>query len=33
MRRNLQTEEVEGNLRYRPFDERTFIADMASARG
>jgi uncharacterized protein (TIGR00661 family) len=32
MRRNLRTEEVEGNLRYRPFDERTFIADMASAR-
>jgi uncharacterized protein (TIGR00661 family) len=32
MRRNLQTEEVKGSLRYRPFEERTFIADMASAR-
>jgi uncharacterized protein (TIGR00661 family) len=32
MRRDLEEEQVEGNLRYRPFDEATFIADMASAR-
>jgi uncharacterized protein (TIGR00661 family) len=32
MRRDLSTEEVEGNLRYRPFDEATFIADLASSR-
>jgi uncharacterized protein (TIGR00661 family) len=32
LRRDLQEEQVEGNLRYRPFDERTFIADLASAR-
>lgn len=32
MRRDLAAEQVEGNLRYRPFDERAFIADMASAR-
>ncbi|HKU45056.1 MAG TPA: glycosyltransferase family protein, partial [Polyangiales bacterium] len=32
MRRELEAEEVQGNLRYRPFDERAFIADMASAR-
>jgi uncharacterized protein (TIGR00661 family) len=32
MRRHLRTEEVEGNLRYRPFDEAAFIADLASAR-
>jgi uncharacterized protein (TIGR00661 family) len=32
MRRGIETEQVEGNLRYRPFDEAQFIADMASAR-
>lgn len=32
LRRNLEQDAVEGNLRYRPFDEATFIADMASAR-
>ena len=32
LRRNLSEEQVEGNLRYRPFDEAAFIADMASAR-
>jgi uncharacterized protein (TIGR00661 family) len=33
MRRNLQRDEVEGNLRYRPFSEAGFIDDLASARG
>jgi uncharacterized protein (TIGR00661 family) len=32
LRRDLKEEVVEGNLRYRPFDERTFIADLASSR-
>jgi len=32
MRRNIQTEQVEGNLHYRPFSETTFIEDLASAR-
>jgi uncharacterized protein (TIGR00661 family) len=32
MRRNLTEDAVEGNLRFRPFDERTFIADLASSR-
>jgi uncharacterized protein (TIGR00661 family) len=32
VRRDLTEEVVEGNLRYRPFDERTFIADLASSR-
>jgi uncharacterized protein (TIGR00661 family) len=32
MRRDLKTEEVEGNLRYRPFSEAGFIDDLASAR-
>jgi uncharacterized protein (TIGR00661 family) len=32
LRRNLTEERVEGNLRYRPFDEAAFIADMASSR-
>ena len=32
LRRHLQEEEVEGSLRYRPFDETVFIADLASAR-
>lgn len=33
MRRELERDEVDGNLRYRPFDEKTFIDDLASARG
>jgi uncharacterized protein (TIGR00661 family) len=33
MRRDLTSEVVEGNLRYRPFSETTFIEDLASARG
>jgi uncharacterized protein (TIGR00661 family) len=32
MRRGIKEEQVEGNLRYRPFSEREFIADLASAR-
>ena len=32
MRRDLKEDQVEGNLRYRPFDERAFISDMASSR-
>jgi uncharacterized protein (TIGR00661 family) len=32
MRRDLTSEEVEGNLRYRPFNEAAFVADMASSR-
>jgi uncharacterized protein (TIGR00661 family) len=32
MRRELREEQVEGNLRYRPFSEDGFIADLASAR-
>jgi uncharacterized protein (TIGR00661 family) len=32
LRRNLSEEQVEGNLRFRPFDESTFIADLASSR-
>ncbi|MFL6201130.1 MAG: glycosyltransferase family protein [Thermoanaerobaculia bacterium] len=32
MRRGIPEEQVEGNLRYRPFDEAGFIADLASAR-
>jgi len=32
LRRGLQEEQVEGNLRYRPFDERAFISDLASSR-
>jgi len=32
MRRGLETEEVDGNLRHRPFSEAGFIADLASAR-
>jgi uncharacterized protein (TIGR00661 family) len=32
MRRGISEEQVEGNLRYRPFDEAGFIADLASAR-
>jgi uncharacterized protein (TIGR00661 family) len=33
MRRSITAEEVEGNLRYRPFSEKGFIDDLASARG
>jgi uncharacterized protein (TIGR00661 family) len=32
MRRDLTAEVVEGNLRYRPFSETTFIDDLASSR-
>jgi uncharacterized protein (TIGR00661 family) len=32
MRRGIKEEQVEGNLRYRPFSETEFIADLASAR-
>lgn len=32
MRRNITEEQVEGNLRYRPFSEAGFIADLASSR-
>lgn len=33
MKRELTEELVEGNLRYRPFSEKGFIEDLASARG
>lgn len=33
MRRNITEEQVEGNLRFRPFSEQGFIQDMASSRG
>ena len=33
MRRGIQEEQVEGDLRYRPFSEQQFVADLASARG
>jgi uncharacterized protein (TIGR00661 family) len=33
MRRSITEEQVEGNLRFRPFSEKGFIDDMASARG
>jgi uncharacterized protein (TIGR00661 family) len=33
MRRNLEAEQVEGTLRYRPFSEAGFVDDLASARG
>ena len=32
MRRQIQEEQVEGNLRYRPFSEAGFIDDLATAR-
>jgi uncharacterized protein (TIGR00661 family) len=32
MRRELKEEQVEGNIRYRPFSEAGFVADLASAR-
>jgi uncharacterized protein (TIGR00661 family) len=33
MRRGIEEEQVEGNLRFRPFSEKGFIDDMASSRG
>jgi uncharacterized protein (TIGR00661 family) len=33
MRRNITEEQIEGNLRYRPFSEDGFIADLASCKG
>jgi uncharacterized protein (TIGR00661 family) len=33
MRRDIKDDVVDGNLRYRPFSETTFIDDLASARG
>jgi len=33
MRRGLEEEQVEGDLRFRPFSEQGFIEDLASARG
>ncbi len=33
MRRSITEEQVEGNLRYRPFSETVFIDDLASAKG
>jgi uncharacterized protein (TIGR00661 family) len=33
MRRGIGEEQVEGNLRYKPFSEAGFIEDLASARG
>lgn len=33
MRRSITEDQVEGNLRYRPFSEAGFIEDLASARG
>jgi uncharacterized protein (TIGR00661 family) len=33
MRRGIEEEQVEGDLRYRPFSEEAFVADLASARG
>jgi uncharacterized protein (TIGR00661 family) len=32
MRRGIKEEQIEGNVRYRPFSEDGFIADLASAR-
>lgn len=32
MRRDISTEQIEGNLHYRPFSETRFIDDLASAR-
>lgn len=32
MRRDITEDQVEGNLRYRPFSERAFVQDLASAR-
>jgi len=33
MRRGIEAEQVEGNLRHRPFSEQGFVDDLASARG
>ena len=33
MRRAITEEQVEGNLRYRPFSEQGFVEDLATARG
>jgi uncharacterized protein (TIGR00661 family) len=33
MRRSIKEDQVEGNLRYRPFSEAGFIEDLATARG
>ncbi len=33
MRRSLEQDQVEGNLRYRPFSEARFVQDLATARG
>jgi uncharacterized protein (TIGR00661 family) len=33
MRRNIEGDQVEGNLRYRPFSEAGFVDDLASSRG
>ena len=33
MRRSIQEDQIEGNLRYRPFSEAGFIDDLAGARG
>ncbi|GAC1338827.1 MAG: hypothetical protein NVSMB23_07040 [Myxococcales bacterium] len=33
VRRDLKEEQVEGNLRYRPFSERGFVEDLRTARG
>jgi uncharacterized protein (TIGR00661 family) len=33
MRRGIHEEQVEGSLRFRPFSEEGFVADLASARG
>jgi uncharacterized protein (TIGR00661 family) len=33
MRRGITEEQVEGRLRYRPFNESEFVTDLASARG
>jgi uncharacterized protein (TIGR00661 family) len=33
MRRTIKEEQIEGNLRYRPFSEAGFVDDLASARG
>ncbi len=33
LRRGLEEEQVEGNLRYRPFSEHGFVEDLASCRG
>jgi uncharacterized protein (TIGR00661 family) len=33
MRRDIHEEQTEGNLRYKPFDEASFVTDLATARG